>query len=104
MMLEAVFIFGALNVLFEFVLLALLPVRTRLRILGSNTACMALHFLMLGLNLFIHFGTLIGTMSSILAFVCSLITVAVARHVFGSVVGNRYYRVGLKRYAVSEVV
>ena len=34
-MIDAVFLFGALNVLFEFVLLCMLPPRLRLRLLGS---------------------------------------------------------------------
>ena len=37
-MIDAVLMFGALNVLFEFVLLSMLPPRRRLRLLGSESA------------------------------------------------------------------
>lgn len=101
-MVDAVFIFGALNVLFEFVLLAMLSPRVRLRALGSRAVTTALHFIVFALNLFIHYGTLIGTMSSILAFVCSLLTVAIARLVFGHIVGSTY-TLGWVKYAPQEI-
>ena len=37
-MIDAVLLFGALNVLFEFVLLAMLTPRLRLRLLGNEAA------------------------------------------------------------------
>ena len=102
-MINAVLLFGALNVLFEFVLLAMLSPRLRLRLLGSEAASNALHFGFLIANLCIHWGTLIGTMSGVLAFVASIATVRVARVVFGTVSEGRYYRVGWIKYSVDDL-
>jgi hypothetical protein len=102
-MIEAVFVFGGLNVLFEFILLCLLAPRTRLRVLGSPPLCAALHVIVLGVNLFVHWGTLIGSMASILSFCASLMTVAIARLLFGTVQSNRHYRVGWLKYRPEEL-
>ncbi len=102
-MIDAVLMFGALNVLFEFVLLSMLPPRLRLRLLGSEAASNALHVFFLLANMAIHWGTLIGTMSGVLAFVSSIATVRVARMVFGSITDGRYYKVGVIKYSVEEL-
>lgn len=102
-MIEVVLLFGAVNVLFEFIVLSMLSPRTRLRVLGSHAACVAFHFGFLFLNLLIHWGTVSGTMSAIVAFVCSIATIAVAKKVFGEITDNRYYRVGLVRYSLEEL-
>ena len=102
-MIDAVLLFGALNVLFEFVLLCMLPPRLRLRLLGSEAASNAMHIFFLVANLTIHWGTLIGTMSAVLAFVSSIVTVRIARAVFGSIAEGRYYRVGFIKYSVEEL-
>jgi len=104
MLIEAVFVFGAVNAVFEFVLLGMLPPRTRLRLLGSETACMVLHALFLVMNLFIHWGTLIGTMSAVIAFIASMLTVYVARKMFGFIRGDRFYHVGWFVYADKELM
>lgn len=101
-MIDAVFIFGAMNVLFEFILLSMLPPRIRCRVLGSDAACVALHFTCLALNLVIHWGTLVGTMSGIFSFICSIVTVHIARVMYGTVRGTTYRR-GLVPYAVEEL-
>lgn len=103
-MISAVLIFGLMNVLFEFILLSMLRPRTRLRILGNEAHCVALHFVCLSLNLLIHWGTLIGTMSGIFSFICSIFTVMVARAVFGVIKEDRYYTRGLVGYAREELV
>ena len=103
-MISAVLIFGLMNVLFEFILLSMLRPRTRLRLLGSEIACVYLHFVCLSLNLLIHWGTLIGTMSGIFSFICSIATVMVARAVFGVIKEDRYYTRGLVGYAREELV
>lgn len=102
-MVDAVLIFGLLNVLFEFVVLSMVAPRARLRVLGSDTGCVMLHISMLLLNLTIHWGTIIGTMSSILAFICSLLTVKLAKLAFGSIKGD-IYRPGLVRYRAKELM
>jgi hypothetical protein len=101
-MIEAVFVFGALNVLFEFVLLSMLSPRARLRLLGSEKRN-AVHVLVLALNLAIHWGTLIGTMSGIASFICSMITVQGARMIYGYIESGRYYHVGLIKYGAEEL-
>ena len=103
-MISAVLIFGLMNVLFEFILLSMLRPRTRLRILGNEGHCVALHFMCLALNLLIHWGTLVGTMSGIFSFICSIFTVVVARAVFGVIKEDRYYTRGLVGYAREELV
>ena len=103
-MIDAVLLFGALNVLFEFVLLAMLAPRLRLRLLGNEAASNALHVFFLVANLIIHWCTLIGTMSGVLAFVASILTVNVARKVFGTITEGRYYRVGWIKYSREELV
>lgn len=103
-MISAVLIFGLMNVLFEFILLSMLRPRTRLRILGNEIACVYLHFACLSLNLLIHWGTLVGTMSGIFSFICSIFTVVIARAVFGVIKEDRYYTRGLVGYARKELV
>jgi hypothetical protein len=100
---EAVFVFGALNIVFEFVLLCALPPRARLRLLGSPALSGALHVIVLLVNLIVHWGTLIGSMASILSFCASLITVGFARLLFGTVQSGRHYRVGWLRYDIDEL-
>jgi len=101
-MVTAVLFFGALNVLFEFVLLCMLPIRTRLQLLGSVAAQRVVHVMFLLVNMIIHWGTLIGTMSGIFAFVCSIITMAIAKMIFGSIKEDRYKR-GVLAYKVAEL-
>lgn len=103
-MIDAVFIFGLMNIAFEFIVLSMVRPRTRLRILGNEGHCVALHFMCLALNLLIHWGTLIGTMSGIFSFICSIVTVVVARAVFGVIKEDRYYTRGLVGYAREELV
>jgi ABC-type protease/lipase transport system fused ATPase/permease subunit len=100
---EAVLLFGAMNILFEFVLLSMLKPRTRLRVLGSANYRNLLHIGFLLLNLMIHWGTLIGTMSAVMAFISSLVTVQIAMKLFGYVVDSQYYHVGLIKYSVKEL-
>lgn len=101
-MIDAVILFGALNVLFELVLFSMIAPRTRLRVLGNERACTSIHFACLAMNLLIHWGTLIGTMSGIFAFVASIVTVRLARKLFGFVRGQSYH-VGWLKYSVEEL-
>jgi hypothetical protein len=99
---DAVLLFGFLNIVFELVLLNMMPPRTRLRVLGSQVASNALHLIFLGLNLLIHWGTLVGTMSGVMAFCASIVTVHIARKVYGSVTGTNYH-VGWIKYSIEEL-
>ena len=103
-MIDAVLLFGAMNVLFEFILLSMVPPKHRLRLLGNRNSQALLHFACLLINLMIHWGTLIGTMSGIFSFICSIFTVLVARTVFGVIKEDRYYTRGLVGYAREELV
>ena len=102
-MIDAVLLFGAMNIVFEFVLLSMLSPRMRLRVLGSAAWRNALHVGFLLMNLIIHWGTVIGTMSSVMAFVCSLVSVQIAMKLYGHIADGRYYHVGLIKYSVEEL-
>ena len=102
-MIDAVLLFGFMNVVMEFVILGMLSPRFRLRILGRSTWGRGMHVLMFMLNLSIHWGTLVGTMSAVMAFISSIVTVAIARIVWGGVNGRMQYRVGLVRYSHQEL-
>ena len=103
-MIEVVFMFGFINVVFEFVLLSMLSPRLRLRLLGSPNYQMLLHVGFLLLNLMVHWGTVVGTMSSVLAFVCSIVTVKMAQTLYGKLVDGRHYTTGLIRYSAKELI
>lgn len=102
-MVETVLLFGLMNIIFEMVLLSMLSPRLRLRLLGNPTSVALMHIAMLLVNLMVHWGTLIGTMSSILAFICSIGAVKAAQVLFGTITGGRHYTLGLIRYSVQEL-
>ena len=102
-MIDAVLLFGAINIIFEMVLLSMIPPRRRLRMLGSEGACNSMHALFLLANLAIHWGTLVGTMSGVLAFVASVVTVRFAKKLFGHISGGRFYHVGWIKYSVDTI-
>ena len=103
-MIEAVFVFSVMNVVFEFIVLSMLSPRVRLRVLGSPNKQNALHVGFLLLNLLIHWGTVTGTMSAIGAFLCSMVSVAVAKLVYGYVTPDLVYRRGVLRFTREELV
>ena len=92
-----------MNVLFELVLLCMISPRRRLRLLGNPTAKSLVHVGFLVVNMIIHYETLIGTMSAILAFVCSIATIRFAEKLFGHIEADRYYHVGWVKYSVEEI-
>lgn len=102
-MIDAVLLFGLINIVFELVLLSMIPPKRRLRLLGSEGACNTVHTLFLLANLAIHWGTLVGTMSGVLAFVASVVTVRFARKLFGHISDGRYYYVGWIKYSVDAI-
>lgn len=101
-MIDAVLLFGLLNIVFELVLLNMMPPRTRLRVLGSTVLANLMHVGFLLANLLVHWGTLVGTMSSVMAFCASIITVAGARKLYGFITGTHYH-VGWIKYSVEEL-
>ena len=101
-MIDAVLLFGALNIVFELVILSMLSPRVRLRVLGSEAQSNGLHALFLVANLMIHWGTLVGTMSGVMAFCASIVTVQIAGKVYGTVQGTSY-TVGLIKYSKEQL-
>ena len=102
-MVETVVIFALLSAAFELVLVAKLPLRARLRLLGSPRLTLVVHLLFIGANLVIHFGTVTGSMTAIVAGLTSFLVMPLARRVFGYVRDKRYYP-GIKRYTTMEVI
>lgn len=102
-MIETVLMFGFINIIFELVLLSMLTPRLRLRVLGNRTSQSLIHVSMLLANLMVHWGTVVGTMSSILAFVCSIAAIKGAQLLFGKIVDGRHYTRGLIGYSASEL-
>lgn len=90
---DAVLVFGLINVVFEFVVLCMIPPRMRLRILGSKAKSRAMHVMVMIIILIWHWGTLIGTMSGFLSFCLSLVTAEIAKLVFGYITpDNKFHR------------
>lgn len=102
-MIDTVLAFGLIISLFEFVLISMIPPRTRLRVLGSDAKKMGFHLGMLLINLTVHWGTAVGTMSATLAFVCSIGVTWLAAKVFGTITDGRFYTVGFIKYSVGEL-
>ena len=102
-MIEAVLLFGTFSALFELILLGMLAPRTRLRLLGSAHKQNLLHVGFLLLNLMIHWGTMTGSMTAIVAFLVSLPTVLIAKLVWGQITDDRYYKTGLIKYSTEEL-
>jgi hypothetical protein len=102
-MLETVIAFGFIISLFEFVVISMIPVRTRLRMLGSPGAKLGFHLCMFCINMLVHWGTAVGTMSATLAFICSIGVIGGASKLFGFITEGRYYTVGFIRYSVEEI-
>ncbi|NQW80046.1 MAG: hypothetical protein HQ445_02600 [Polaromonas sp.] len=101
-MIEAVIFFGIINVVFEFVVLALVPPRARLRLLGNKKQQLVLHVVVMCFMLRVHWGTLIGSMSAFLSFCLSMLTISLARNVFGYIKDEVYHR-RLIGYTVAEL-
>lgn len=102
-MLSEVISFAIILVAFEFVILMMVPPKWRLRLLGSQAARTSCHIVILLLNMWVHWGTIVGTMSATLSFVTSMFTLWVASKVFGFIVDGRYYTVGLVKYSTEEL-
>ena len=102
-MIETVLVFGMVNIIFEMVLLAMMPVRMRLRVLGTPVLANLMHIAMLLGNLIVHWGTVVGTMSSVVAFIGSLMALKAATRLFGKLVDGRYYTIGLIKYSPQEL-
>jgi len=101
-MVEAVLVFGLINVLFEFVVLSMVPPRVRLRLLGNKGAQTTVHIVIMVFVLWVHWGTVTGTMSAFFSFILSMFTVFVAQCFYGYINGTRYRR-GIIGYKLGEI-
>ena len=102
-MLGEVISFAIILVAFEFVILCMVAPKLRLRLLGNEAARVSVHLIMLLINMWVHWGTVVGTMSATLSFVTSMFTLWVASKVFGFIRDGRYYTVGVIKYSVEEL-
>ena len=101
-MIEAVVFFGIINVIFELVVLGMVPPRARLRLLGNKGAQTFVHVAIMICVLTVHWGTVTGTMSAFFSFILSIVTVSIAQLMWGYVQGTRYRR-GIIGYKVEEL-
>lgn len=103
-MIEVVMTFAILLALFEFVVLSMVPPRYRLRLLGSKGGCTAVHVGMFVLNVWMHWGTVTGMMSATGAFCVSIITIEIAKLMYGTIVNDVRVRRGIVGFHNSELV
>lgn len=101
-MIEAVVFFGIINVIFEFVVLSMLPPRMRLRLLGNKGAQTITHFAVMVFVLWVHWGTVSGTMSAFFSFIISMFTVLIAKNIFGYIKDGVFHR-RIIGYSVDEL-
>lgn len=102
-MLDAVLIFALLLMAFEFVVLSMIAPKYRLRLLGSKRLCTAMHFGMLIVNLYVHWGTVTGTMAATGAFVTSILTIEIAKLCYGTITNDTRTRRGIFGYRNEEL-
>lgn len=101
-MVEAVLIFAALSALFEAVVLLKLPLRTRLKLLGSTGWVGFIHLFVILSNLSIHFGTVTGTMTAVTSGLVSFFCIPAIRWYGGCIRRGRYIP-GVHVYAITDV-
>lgn len=80
-MLEAVFTFALITALGELVLLHSLP-KFRRFILRTHGRELCLHLGFAAFNLWIHFGTVTGTMTGVTAFLVSVLVARLAKFMY----------------------
>lgn len=98
-MIETVFIFALVTALGEWAVLAKCKPRTRLRLLGHPGAITACAF---AFNLWVHWGTVVGSMTAITAALASMATTEAARKQWGYIVGDVVVY-GRKKYPIEEL-
>ena len=75
-----------INMACEITLLGLCPAWLVCLVLGNRKAMVAIHLILGGLTLWVHFGTVTGTASAMVAFLISFPALLIAKHiVFGYV-------------------
>jgi len=110
MLINAVLLFAALSALFEFAIVMKLKPRTRLRILGNDNKVRLIHLIVFVINISIHYGTVVGSMTAIVAALASFITIPLARWVSGYIQSYRsgngkleHYKPGLIHYNYDQI-
>lgn len=91
-MIEAVLAFALITAIGELIVLAHIPARARLKLLGSPFKRNFTHIVCGGLNLWIHWGTITGSMTAVTAFVVSTGVLAAARWYWGAIEAGVYKR------------
>lgn|SRR5574343_1638395 len=98
-MIEAVLLFAALTALFEWLLLNKLQPRTRLRLLGRPGFLTCAAFF---INLAIHYGTITGSMTAVVAALASMLVTSLLRRVDGYILRGVYVP-GWRKYPLEEL-
>lgn len=103
-MVETVIVFALINLVFELIVLSQIRPSWRLRIIGIKARKWSWHVVVLLLTLTVHWGTVSGTMSGFLAAIMSLVTMFLARIVWGKVNEENKYQRGLIKYRPQELL
>ncbi len=105
-MIDAVLIFALINVVFEAIIIGFIPPAYRLRLLGHRGAQITVHFVVMCFVLWVHWGTLTGTMSGFLSFILSIFSIELCKLLWGKVYelnDEEIYRRGIIKYREEEL-
>lgn len=106
-MIEVVIAFAVVSIITEMIFLGMVPARARLAMLGSKAARTFVHVGMLVLTLWVHWGTVTGTMTAFTSFLLSFPAVFCAQQLWGWTYktedGERRLRRGIINYSVAEL-
>ena len=102
-MLLEVIAFALVLSAFELVVIGMISPRYRLRLIGSDAGKIVVHVGMFMVNMVVHWGTIVGTMSATLSFITSIATLGIAAKLWGFLKDGRYYTVGLMKYSIAEI-
>lgn len=91
--------FAIIKMAAEMVVLGMIPPRYRLRILGSRTQCTVVHSIFGGTLFLMQAHSITGTMSGLMALVCSTVTILIARCVFSFI---KYHEVFVDKSNVAQ--
>jgi hypothetical protein len=89
-MIDAVLMFAFITAVGELIIIGSMSRNTRLKFLGSKAKRVTFHILFAALNLWIHWGTITGSMTAVTAFVVSVGVTRLARLYWGSITNGRY--------------
>ena len=90
-MISIVLTFALITAIGEFLILHYMPLGMKLRIFGSNPRAITMHMCMAAFNLWIHWGTITGSMTAVTAFVVSCGVIWLARLWYGFIRNGKYY-------------